>query len=177
MKKYLILFILSFFSFKESFAKHILGGEMYYDYIGPGSTPGTLEYLITLKLYRDPAGAALDAGITFSIFKTDTHATVATISGIGLNGPFSIFYQTTNPCIAPPQTLIYDIGFYKTTVELPISAGGYTIAYQRCCRRTGILNLFASDTQGATYFTTIPGTNAYQVLHKIPVQNSLTGIR
>ena len=160
MKKSLILLILSFFSIKGIYARHILGGEMFYDYVGPGSAPGTIEYLVTLKLYRDPAGAALDPAVTFSIFNSSTNALVITLPGISLDGPYPIFYQTTNPCITPPQTLIYDIGYYRTSVELPISTGGYTIAYQRCCRRANIQNLTASDSQGATYFTTIPGTGA-----------------
>lgn len=51
MRKYCILLILSFLSFKEALANHTKGGWMYYEYLGPGSTANTLKYRITLKTY------------------------------------------------------------------------------------------------------------------------------
>ena len=39
-------------------------------------------------------------------------------------------------------------------------AGGYTIAYQRCCRISGIENISGnSSDDGATYSCDIPGTD------------------
>jgi len=156
MKKFIFSFLF-LFAILPSFAGHIIGGEMYYDYQGAGSTAGTFRYQITLKLYRGTGGAALDPTVTFSIFNTGSNTTFTTISNIALDGPYLINYTTTDPCIVPPQTQIYEIGYYRTTIDLPSTTFGYTVAFQRCCRRSGIVNLNNPTGQGATYFTTIPG--------------------
>ncbi len=36
-----------------SYASHITGGEMTYEYVGPGSQSNSKSYRITLKLFRD----------------------------------------------------------------------------------------------------------------------------
>ncbi|MFZ9718739.1 MAG: hypothetical protein ACO3BD_05235, partial [Chitinophagaceae bacterium] len=55
MKK--VLLLLSFFLAGKSvvWGGHISGGELYYRYVGVGSTPGTREYEVTLRLFRDCA--------------------------------------------------------------------------------------------------------------------------
>jgi gliding motility-associated-like protein len=158
MKKILFA-ILLLLSFNLSKAEHIIGGEMFYQYDGVGSTPNSHKYIITLKLYRGDSGAQLDNGITFTVFRNSNGSIVLTTPNIPRDGPYTTQWQTTNPCIIPAQTIYYQVGFYTTTIELPTSLTGYTVAYQRCCRKASIQNLFNPSTQGATYFTTIPGTN------------------
>src|SRR6476620_4318593 len=34
-------------------ASHISGGELFYEYLGPGSTPNTDSYKITMRLFRE----------------------------------------------------------------------------------------------------------------------------
>ena len=52
MRRLLIIPFLLFIFSDAAQARHIAGGEMSYEYLGPGS--GTnLRYRITLKLYRD----------------------------------------------------------------------------------------------------------------------------
>jgi gliding motility-associated-like protein len=46
---------------------------------------------------------------------------------------------------------------YEGIVNLPPRAGGYIIAYQRCCRNGTILNLTNPGGVGATYWEHIPG--------------------
>jgi len=48
---------------------------------------------------------------------------------------------------------------YYVEVELPFSASGYTVSYQRCCRIENITNVMNSNNAGATYTATIPGTS------------------
>jgi gliding motility-associated-like protein len=158
MKKILFLVTL-ILSFNLSKAEHIIGGEMFYEYDGVGSTPNTHRYKITLKLYRGNTGATLDGSITFTVFRNSNGSVLLTTPNIQRDGPYVTQWQTTNPCIINPPIIYYEVGFYRATIELPESATGYTIAYQRCCRKASISNLSNPSAQGATYFTTIPGTN------------------
>src|ERR1700745_1502691 len=59
MKK-LTTFLVLILCCKYGFAGHIAGGEMYYEYIGPGTTPNSGTYKITLRLFREchPVGTA-----------------------------------------------------------------------------------------------------------------------
>ena len=68
MKKLLVILfaVLS----APSFARHIAGGEIFYQWIGPGTTSGTSVYKITLRLFRDcqSTGAQLDGIVNIAIF-------------------------------------------------------------------------------------------------------------
>lgn len=155
-----------------SFANHITGGTMYYEYKGVDAN-GNHIYTITLKLYRDcfaPAGSAqLDPDAIIGIFNKSTG---------GLYERYVVprsDIQTENltnpdPCITNPPPVCYEVGYYTFTATLPGSPEGYTIAYQRCCRIIGINNIAANSNQyGATYTAEIPGTNA---VSGAPVNNS-----
>ena len=52
MKKALQIAIFLFFSI-QSFATHISGGELLYQYMGAGSQPNTSRYKITMRLFRE----------------------------------------------------------------------------------------------------------------------------
>jgi gliding motility-associated-like protein len=140
-------------------AKHIIGGEMYYEYLGKASD-GKLRYKVTLKVYRDgadPTGAQLDGSIGMTLFNQTDNAYIENFTGIPLSRVDDIDYTLTDNCLGI-QNLKYQIGYYTQTVELPESIDGYYLAYQRCCRKIGIANLLNSDDLGATYSTSIPGT-------------------
>jgi gliding motility-associated-like protein len=67
--------------------------------------------------------------------------------------------QECHPCMLNIPYICYKIRTYQTTVELPNTAAGYIIAYQRCCRITGIKNILApSNSVGETWSVRIPGT-------------------
>lgn len=68
-----------------------------------------------------------------------------------------------NPCIIPPNNVCYQEAVYTEVVTLPPIIGGYTIAYQRCCRNNTILNLIDPGGVGATYFEHIPGPEVVAV--------------
>ncbi len=52
-------------------AMHIIGGEITYEYLGPGATAGTNKYRFTMKIYRDcnSGGAPLDNLASFAIYR------------------------------------------------------------------------------------------------------------
>lgn len=167
MKKFiLILFI---FCAVNSFARHIVGGEIYYEYIGPGATPGTSVYKITLRLFKDSIaglGSPLDQSASIGIFDK---ATGAPVVGSPFNFPLDhieVLQKSNNvPCIVNPPPIIYQVGYYYRTVTLPDNAAGYWAGYQRCCRVDGISNLGGAAEVGATYLGSIAGTNTLGTGH------------
>lgn len=168
MKRFLLYITCCFLFASTSFAAHITGGEMFYTYIGQSG--GLYQYSITLKLYRDcfSSGAQLDASAAISIFEKGTGASAffglvprAQIVTLNLGSP--------DPCISNPPAVCYEVGYYTVVASLPGSISGYTVAYQRCCRISGINNLSGSNTLGATYTADIPGTS---LLATAPQNNS-----
>ncbi|MBK7945616.1 MAG: PKD domain-containing protein [Flavobacteriales bacterium] len=60
-----------------------------------------------------------------------------------------------DPCLSAPPTVCVRTAVYVHVFNLPPMAGGYTIAYQRCCRTPAMVNL--AGQQGLTCAVTIPG--------------------
>ncbi|RYZ56370.1 MAG: PKD domain-containing protein [Sphingobacteriales bacterium] len=145
-------------------AEHIKGGEMFYTYIGPGSSAGTSVYSVSLKLYIDcnaNSSGQLDQAISLTVFnKVNNSQYGAAITAPFTGETFSRFDPASNPCIGnPPRDVCYRVRIYSATITLPDIPAGYVIAFQRCCRIGGIVNLSApSNSAGATYFCEIPGT-------------------
>lgn len=172
MKKiYFILFLLSFLK-GQVFAKHIVGGEIIYDYLG-GS-----NYQVTLKVYRDcfSDGAPFDGlGNTPAAILTVYDADSNLVNTFNLGAPIITNIPPTlnNPCIEVPTNVCVEEGVYTTIINLPPKTGGYYLIYQRCCRNNTIINLTTPGSQGSTYYTFIPGpelvpTNSSPRFKKFP---------
>ena len=63
--------------------------------------------------------------------------------------------DTLNPvlfdsCLVIPPEVCVHRTTYIDTIFLPFNAGGYQLAYQRCCRNYTILNVQNPDQTGAT---------------------------
>jgi gliding motility-associated-like protein len=156
MKK--IFFTLVFLLLKlQSFSFHIVGGEMSYNDLGNG------KYKIILKIYRDceakNASAFDGTGNSSPAYITiyDASNSVFGFFDIGSPSITPVPSAFNNPCIDAPNSICIEEGVYTYTLNLPPKVGGYTVVYQRCCRNSIIENLVDPDSQGATYFTTIPG--------------------
>lgn len=163
MKKYSILLILSFFSAKEILADHTKGGWMYYEYIGAGTAANTSKYRITLKLYTECilGPNQFNPTINFSIYDLINGQL---LSNIPVTYSDQVNIQNCNtsqcyPCINSIPSICYKIITYELVRDLPKNLYGYTIAYQRCCRITGIANIESpSNSIGETWTVNIPGT-------------------
>ncbi|MBC7695602.1 MAG: PKD domain-containing protein [Burkholderiales bacterium] len=72
---------------------------------------------------------------------------------------FSTVPPTNNSPCAPASAgnACVQEALYETIVNLPPSAGGYYVVYQRCCRNSTILNLVNPGNVGASYWQHIPG--------------------
>lgn len=165
MRKYCLFLLLSFLCIKETFAKHITGGEMIYEFLS--STATTKTYQITLRLFRDDAtigGAPLPSILTIGIFNNDNGARIVG-SGANSNWDVSIANGSEGeavpinalpPCIISAPDLRYHMGLYTFIVTLPNNIQGYTGVYQTCCRIDGIAN--TANSTGASYTCVIPGS-------------------
>ena len=123
---------------------HIVGGEMFYDYIGGN------QYKITIKLYRDcnSNGAAYDANLPVTVFNgSGTQLSVFTIPFPGSN---QLPVEFSNPCVTIPNDICVEEAIYEKTVTLPASSNGWTLTYQRCCRGPSVVNLLDPGNQGLT---------------------------
>jgi gliding motility-associated-like protein len=175
MKKSLLVIILSFSAFTV-FATHIIGGEMRYEYIGPGSTPNSKIYRIRLLLLKgDAVGqnvAQLSSFYTVGVFNNDNGQKVigsADFNNWQANEDFTTPLPvpiTVAPCIEGNTTLLYTYKRYSFTIELPDNNNGYTVAYQTYSRQP---SRNVNPDQGATYSCIIPGIN---VLPRPLVDNS-----
>ncbi len=155
MRRYFFILCLFLTTFSSK-ATHIVGGEITYVYLGANT------YQITLKVYRDcsPGTSAYDNPLHITIF--DTTGVVQQTINIPFPGAIVLPNNANNPCLIVPPNICVEEAIYETTVVLPPIAGGYNIAWQRCCRNGSILNIDNPINTGSSYLTHIPGPFAYE---------------
>jgi len=148
-----ILFgFLVLFSVGISRSSHIIGGDIYYDYIGNN------QYRFFITLYRDclSTGAEYDNPLKLTVYNASGNL-VEDLS-VPFPGSVTLPLIFTNPCATPPNNICVERAIYTIVVNLPPIPGGYTISYQRCCRGPNISNLVNPDDTGLTLTTKVPGS-------------------
>lgn len=152
MKQYFIILFFLFLSVRL-IASHIVGGEIYYQYISND------DYLIFLKVYRDcdTGNANFDDPAYISIFDGSNNY----LQTISLTTPTITPMQpdVDNPCLIVPEGICVEEAIYSVSVNLPPTTGGYTLTYQRCCRNSTIDNILSPSNIGSTYTIQIPDTS------------------
>jgi len=131
-------------------ATHIIGGEIFYDYLGNN------QYRITLKLYRDCAGIAFDPSASVGVFNASNNSLYSSHS-IPFPGEQNVPIFVDDPCLTLPPNICIRTVSYVTTITLPPNADGYIVAHQRCCRTSIVSNLQNPGNVGVTCMTRIPG--------------------
>lgn len=130
-------------------AWHIIGGELYY------TCQGNNNYEITLKIYRDcNSTTPFDDPAIVSIYNANGQI-VQTLQ-LHFPGATHIDPDLTDPCLQLPPGICVEQAIYKTVLYLPPIAGGYNLAYQRCCRNNTIVNIYDPQNTGATFTAHIP---------------------
>lgn len=164
MKRFLLV-IAILFAFTDSWAAHIIGGEMRYAYLGPGSAANTKSYRITMILFKDNAAGALlqpfylvgvfnnDDGSKIPGAETNSNWRIDIVSPPGITGVPILLPA----CIQGAPTLDYVYASYTMVIDLPVNNNGYTITHQTCCRIDGMQNL--GNSTGSTFTCSIPGIN------------------
>lgn len=135
------------------FGTHIVGGNIHYEHLGNNL------YRLTLKVYRDCATSMTDFDdpVAIGVFNEDGETILyinipladAIVSDVPVN--------TGNICLAAPDGICVKEAIFSTEVLLPPIAGGYTLAYQRCCRNITLLNTESNDDLGMTVYAQMPG--------------------
>lgn len=135
---------------QEAKAFHIVGGEITYNCIGNN------QYEVKLVVYRDcycVNCADFDNPAYIYIYNNDDDNFVKR----------TICYEGREE-IAPPDIIcassLPDVcvekAEYHTVINVANNNSGYTLVYQRYSRNSTIVNIFAPDQTGSTYYTTIP---------------------
>lgn len=151
-RRYIALICFSFFSL-QSLGTHIIGGEIYYDCLGDNT------YKVTLKIY-------LDCCPTCTTYDEEAGVGVYNSQGDLIRGlKFPLLDIRKVPptlyakCFVIPSEFCVNEITYGDTLILPPIPGGYTVAYQRCCRNSDILNIVNARAVGSTYQTFIDPMN------------------
>ncbi|MCB9183474.1 MAG: PKD domain-containing protein [Flavobacteriales bacterium] len=147
-----LLWLLPLLLATPSWATHIIGGDMYYDYLGNN------QYRVTLRLYRDCGPdnvnqTGFDAFAQLGVFNSS--GTLVDDASVALPDEITVPVELNDPCLTAPPSVCVSTAEYVHVFTLPPLAGGYTISYQRCCRTPAMVNL--SGQQGLTCTVHIPG--------------------
>lgn len=150
-----ILSLLLLIGFAEtSYSRHIVGGEIFYNCLGPGSVMDSRNYRMTMKIYRDCAsnGADFDNPARIGVYSyvngVYTFVRMLTVN----HGFVNNLEAGGNPClILPPNVCVEETSYFINLNNLPIIQGSYIVSWQRCCRNNTITNIQAPNDTGATY--------------------------
>jgi gliding motility-associated-like protein len=162
------LFVLIFVCFYfQSYATHIVGGELYYHWLG------NYNYLITLVVYRDCYNGIPPFDPIGCVGVFDVNNNVISY----LNFPVSpdsvrLPPAINSPCFDAPLNICYEKAYYSDTIHLPLRAGGYQLAYQRCCRNNSISNIQNPGGTGITIYAKISG-DSLLAINSNPVYDTI----
>jgi gliding motility-associated-like protein len=126
------------------FARHIIGGEITYKYIGND------QYQFFMKIYRDCTtndGAKLDNPASITLFR-GTNVVTNIEARLDSSRQLS---KPNLPCTETDANVCVQEGSYSWTLPLPAINESYTVVYQRCCRNNTITNIWNPESSGASY--------------------------
>jgi len=138
-------------------ASHVVGGQITYKCLGNDRYQVTLEFRRDCFL-GDPL-AQFDDPVHLGIFDSEGNM----VFNVGNAGQLIIDFSDddtlneilTSECRVLGDDVCVQTTTYAKEITLPFREGGYTIAYQRCCRNASINNIVDPSQNGATYFAVI----------------------
>ena len=152
IRRYIAMISFSLFSL-QSLGTHIIGGEIYYDCLG-----GNIYY-ITLKVYLDCCPTCTTHDDEAGIGVYDSQGNPLSAHKFPLQEIRKVPPTLYAKCFIIPSEFCVNEVVYGGTLFLPPIPGGYTVAYQRCCRNSDILNIINARAAGSTYQTFIDPMN------------------
>ena len=176
MKKFIILVLFTLI-FSELFASHIVGGEVAYIYMGPGSQANTSRYTVILRLFTECGQACGgSSGVAcpptsplIGIFVNTVPYNRVTNMALALVNNPQINLTTYPPCLDNRPPVCYQVNTYSGQIDLSDNVTGYRLAYQSCCRAASFNVSSDANTQsgvpGAAYEAILPGTGLLATGH------------
>src|SRR5258706_120010 len=179
----LILFSFLLLNSFQSSATHVVGGELNYRWIGGNNYEIRLtvfrDCINGVPPFDNPASIGIfnsannlvNINYSYTGFYPDPYYNVsppyynnATFNNqtygflILPHDSATVPNTISSPCEIPPANICYRVCHYIDTITLPPIAGGYHLAYQRCCRNFSIANIVNPLNTGSTYDAWIPAS-------------------
>ena len=151
-RKLLLFLLFTLGVFAKSEATHIVGGELYYNYLGNDN------YQIHLTVYRDCFNGVPPFDDPAYVGIWDAANNLIMEVALSPNDSATVPSIINSPCFQPPGGICVRVANYYAIVNLPPIPGGYQLAYQRCCRNQTILNVVNPLSTGASFYAFIPGS-------------------
>ncbi len=143
MKKlafFISAFVLIMFSAYEAKATHIVGGDIQYEYVGPG--PGSSEiYKVRMRKYRDSrSGFIGEYGPTVTIDISSSCAPSFTAVLNQVNGPGRPTTPNLDQCVSTssPQYFVIEEVIYEGNVTIPSACLDWIFAHGESARNNAI---------------------------------------
>lgn len=156
LKKLSALFLIGALTISSSYATHLVGGSIGYEYIGKFGA--NYRFKITLITYTDcgptsqipdPEDPIQPVGIYEHELQNDPtgggNKDFLTDLQLNLVSTETIEPDQPSNCSIGASTCI-NKGVYEGTVDLPLNFTGYHVVYERCCRNGSIVNLIADES-------------------------------
>ena len=136
-------------------AEHLVGGEIWYDFLGNN------RYRVTLRIYRDcnSSGSPLNTQAVVTAFDGLTGQQIANFS-FNKGATIGLPASTGSPCLGAPPNICTEYADYVQVITLQPRANGYVLSHQRCCRNSTIVNLQNPSQWGSTFTVRIPPNGA-----------------
>lgn len=147
----------------QTFATHIMGGNLSYQYLGLDSTTGNYRYKLRLELFRlcDPGSSLLPVDMNIGVYQDDTLNPTGDKLQIFSGTLDLIIQQAITPpngsdtCTFAPSVCVEE-GIYEGIVSVPPNNTGYYFISDRCCRNNNIANLDVPGNTGQAYYAAAP---------------------
>ena len=166
-----LFFVLSMLLGLNLSAGHIMGGEMFYQYLGNNQYQITVRQFLQTGDIAGTAFAAADPYINIIIYDGSGNNLIQTLT-INQGNLVTFSNNKEDPCTGAQFDIIeaQAVDFVET-VTLPPIAGGYLLTYFRCCRKDDMTNMMADQGYGIEVFIpdeTIAPENNLPVFSNVP---------
>lgn len=140
------LFLLTFLllgSASTLSARHIVGGDVSYEFVSFSQNNTKVTFRVVFNIYRDRiTNTPYDPDAVFGIYQKQSNGDWA-FYDTAIADPQNIdtISYVDDPCLEERSDVGVESAFYEVFVTLDIIDRDYMIAYQRCCRNTSSNNI------------------------------------
>lgn len=136
-------------------ARHIVGGDVTYQFVSFNGDSTLVTYDIIFNIYRDSesGGAPFDNDARFGVYQQQADGSwehIFTTDRLDF-GPVDQIPVIDDPCRREPDDVGVQATFYDFRLTLEVSEFDYMVVYQRCCRNNNISNLVSPESTGAAF--------------------------